>query len=489
MVETGRFMVAGGMGGMDIHQSLKKLPSVERVLEDERIRDRTNRLSRPGITRIVRDRIDAWREGIRGGSVELTSGPDEALERIADEALAEIDSVGDTGLRTVINATGVVLHTNLGRARLGPRSVEAISAAAARCTDLELDLTDGKRTSRLRRVTRLLRLLTGAEDALVVNNNAAAVLLAVDTLAGSGRGAVAVSRGELVEIGGSFRLPEILAAAAGRVIEVGTTNRTHLRDYERAIDDGATLLLKVHTSNYRVVGYTSDVPLGDLVSLGAKRGVPVMYDQGSGILFPLEEEGIEGEESIVPIIERGIDLLSCSADKVLGGPQGGLLLGSRDLVERMRANHLSRALRVGKLTLAGLEQVLAQYWRGEFDGLPSLGMIRLGAAGLRRRCEEFAVELTASAGEDARIDVEEGESSIGGGSFPSNPLPTTLVRVTLLGGGPERLAQELRRCDPAVLVRVKGDAVYIDLRTVAGEEQSLLLERVAEGIGSIRGRE
>jgi L-seryl-tRNA(Ser) seleniumtransferase len=272
------------------------------------------------------------------------------------------------------------------------------------------------------------------------------------------------------------------------VIEVGTTNRTHLRDYERAIDDGATLLLKVHTSNYRVVGYTSEVSLSDLVSLGTRRNVPVMYDQGSGILFPLEDEGIEGEESIVPVIERGIDLLSCSADKVLGGPQAGLLLGRRDLVERMRANHLSRALRVDKLTLAGLEQVLAHYWRGEFDELPSLGMIRLPAEGLRRRCELLAGALRSSAGEGVRIDLEEGESSIGGGSFPSNPLPTTLVKVTLQAGGPERLAQNLRRGDPAVLVRVKGDAVYIDLRTVTEEEQPLLLERLAEGIGSHRGR-
>ncbi|MDD3643277.1 MAG: L-seryl-tRNA(Sec) selenium transferase [Candidatus Krumholzibacteria bacterium] len=471
---------------MDIRESLKKLPSVERVLEDERIRARTGRLSRRGVIRLVRDRIDALREEVRSGAAEPPAEADEALGRIVGETVAEIDSIGGGRLRTVINATGVVLHTNLGRARLGRRAVEAISTAAARCTDLEIDLADGRRASRHRRVARLLRLLTGAGDALVVNNNAAAVLLAVDTLARSG--AVAVSRGELVEIGGSFRLPEILGSAAGRVMEVGTTNRTHLGDYEKAIDDGATLLLKVHTSNYRVVGYTSEVPLGDLTALGARRGVPVMYDQGSGILFPLEEEGIEGEESIVPIIERGVDLLSCSADKVLGGPQAGLLLGRGDLIERMRANHLSRALRVDKLTLAGLEQALVHYWRGEFDELPSLGMILLPADGLRRRCEALAAELRSSAGAGARIDVEAGESSIGGGSFPSNPLPTALVKVTLQAGGPERLAQSLRRADPAVLVRVKGDAIYIDLRTVTEEEQPFLLERLAEGIGSHRGR-
>jgi len=472
---------------MDIRLSLKNLPSVERVLADERIAAHINRLSRSGITAIVRACIEAYREKLRSGDPAAGRSQEQMLERIVLAAAGEIEAVGTQRMRTVINATGVVLHTNLGRALLGGEAIAAVVAAATRCSDLEYDLDTGRRVERLRRVTRLLRHLTGAEDALAVNNNAAAVMLAVDTLASGG--AVAVSRGELVEIGGSFRLPEILAKAAGAVIEVGTTNRTHAEDYERAIDEGATLLLKVHTSNYRVVGFTSEVPLAELTALGARRGVPVMYDQGSGVLYPLGEDGIAGEENIAEILARGVDLLSCSADKVLGGPQGGILLGRADLIERMRRNHLARALRLDKMTLAALEQVLIQYWKGELEGVPALEMILCPIGELRGRCELFASGLSAAVGKRATVEVVDGESSIGGGSFPSNPLPSVLVKVTLTSGTSARLAEALRRADPAVLVRVKGDVVYMDLRTVVEEEEPVLQARVAAGVGDLTGRE
>jgi L-seryl-tRNA(Ser) seleniumtransferase len=387
----------------------------------------------------------------------------------------------------VINATGVILHTNLGRAVLDEASASAVLTAASGYTDLEMDISAGSRAGRSRRVTALLRAISGCEGALVVNNNAAAVLLAVDTFAREG--AVAVSRGELVEIGGSFRLPEILARAAGRVIEVGTTNRTNLGDYERAIDEGATLLLKVHTSNYKVVGYTDEVSVAALAQLGRKRQVPVMYDQGSGILYPVETGGLEGEESIFPLLDTGIDILSFSGDKVLGGPQAGILLGGEDLIGRMRENHMSRALRIDKMTLAGLEQVLVHYWNGDTERIPALTMMTVDQDAHLARTRDVAERLRKIAPDGFIIETVEGETSIGGGSFPINPLRTALLRINLTAGGPQRLERALRRLDPPVLVRVRGDSVFADLRTVPADEEKIFVDSLAAAMKNMKEKE
>jgi L-seryl-tRNA(Ser) seleniumtransferase len=370
---------------------------------------------------------------------------------------------------------------------LGESVRAAIDRSARGYVDLEIDLESGERTERGLRAGKLLSLITGAENAFVVNNNAAAVMLAVQTFAG--RGAVAISRGELVEIGGSFRLPEILALAAGRVIEVGTTNRTHRADYEKALRDGATLLLKVHTSNYRIVGYTNEVPLGELAALGHASGVPVMYDQGSGVLYPLRLKGVDGEESIETVLESGVDLVSFSTDKVLGGPQGGALVGRADLIARMKENHMARALRLDKLTLAGLEEVLLEYWNGRFDAVPSLAMITEALESVRDRAARIASRLVESCGRGVDISTEESESSIGGGSFPINPLRTVVVQITLPPDRAQRLSALLRAGNPSVLVRVKGESVMIDPRTVLGDEEELLIAKLGEGIGDILGRE
>ncbi|MGD1048681.1 MAG: L-seryl-tRNA(Sec) selenium transferase [Candidatus Krumholzibacteriaceae bacterium] len=471
---------------MDIQSSLKKLPSVEKVLEDERIAPRISLLSRRGITRIVRESIERHRERLLAGAGPGASGKALAAA-VADEVASELETLAALGARRVINATGVVLHTNLGRSVLGESVRAAIDRSARGYVDLEIDLESGKRTERGLRAGKLLSLITGAGDAFIVNNNAAAVLLAVQTFAG--RGAVAISRGELVEIGGSFRLPEILALAAGRVIEVGTTNRTHRRDYEKAVRDGATLLLKVHTSNYRIVGYTNEVPLAELASLGRESGVPVMYDQGSGVLYPLRLKGVEGEESIDTVLESGVDLVSFSTDKVLGGPQGGALVGRADLIARMKENHLSRALRLDKLTLAGLEEVLLEYWTGRFDEVPSLAMITEALESVRDRAERIASRLAESCGPGASVSIEESESSIGGGSFPINPLRTVVVQITLAPDLAERLSARLRAGTPSVLVRVKAESVMIDPRTVLGDEEELLIAKLGEGTQDILGRE
>ncbi|UCF06648.1 MAG: L-seryl-tRNA(Sec) selenium transferase [bacterium] len=474
-------------GMMDIQSSLKKLPSVEKLLEEGRIATRIGLLSRRGITALVRASIDRFRKRLLDGELGRQGG--QALFRlIADDIALELDRLGGTGQRRVINATGVILHTNLGRAVLGTQTCEAIARAASGYVDLEVDLETGKRTSRVRRVQRLLSLITGTEDALVVNNNAAAVLLAVNTFAAEG--AVAVSRGELVEIGGSFRLPEILASAAGRIIEVGTTNRTHLEDYVRAIEEGATLLLKVHASNYRILGYTNEVSLKSLAELGKAHNVVTMYDQGSGILYPLDRDGVMGEASIETILASGVDLVCFSTDKVLGATQGGALIGPRSLVGKMRGNHLSRALRLDKLAIAGLEQVLMHLWLGEYESVPALRMITTPVQSIAERAERLVGRL-----EGARLPgiksvaVITGESSIGGGSFPINPLPTALVELTIEDGTPEAVVAALRKQDPAILVRIKGNTVLIDLRSVFETEEDMLVDGVVAGIGDIYGRE
>ena len=468
---------------MDMQESLKKLPSVENVLQDKRIEPSITRFSRKGITRIVREVIASHRERITeeglGKSVDLR-------ESIIEEAADRLGSMTGDRMRRVVNATGVVLHTNFGRAILGEETCRSILSVASGYTDLEVDIATGNRVDRTRRVRRLLSLITGSEDALVVNNNAAAVLLAVQTFAKAG--GVAISRGEMVEIGGSFRLPEILASAAGKVIEVGTTNRTHEKDYERAIGGGASLLLKVHTSNYRIVGYTNEVTLTKLVEVGRRGGVPVMYDQGSGVFLPMSEHGIEGEESIEDIVDTGVDLISFSADKVLGAPQGGIILGRRDLIDQMSRNHLFRALRVDKLTLAGLESVLLQYWTGNLDGIRSLGMIIVDPREIQSRAERFVEAIGGSLPASTTVEAVDGESSIGGGSFPINPLRTTLVEINLSAGLSQRLSDFLRRADMPVFVRVKGESIFLDLRTVAEDDEKILLKSILEGIGNIRGR-
>ena len=468
---------------MDIQELLRKLPSVESVLQDKRIEPSIKRFSRKGITRFVREEIASHRERITEGRLGEEI---ELRESIVRETVSRLGSLAGDRMRRVLNATGVVLHTNFGRAILGDEACRAIMSAASGYTDLEVDIATGDRVDRSRRVRRLLSLITGSEDALVVNNNAAAVLLAVQTFAGTG--GVAISRGEMVEIGGSFRLPEILASAAENVIEVGTTNRTHEKDYERAIGGGASLLLKVHTSNYRIVGYTNEVTLTKLVELGRRRGVPVMYDQGSGVLFPMSEHGIEGEECIEDVVDTGVDLISFSADKVLGATQGGIILGRRDLIDRMNRNHLFRALRVDKLTLAGLESVLLQYWTGDLDGIRSLGMITVDPREIRSRAERFAERAGSSLPASSTVGIVDGESSIGGGSFPINPLRTTLVEINLPAGLSQRLSEYLRRTDPAIFVRVKGESLFLDLRTVTESDEQVLLESIVEGIGNIRGR-
>ena len=394
-------------------------------------------------------------------------------EEVAHD-VAEAAQQGEADWPTsVLNATGVILHTNLGRAPLSRESIRAAAAAAEGYSTLELDLADGKRGSRYGAVARLLRQLTGAEDAIAVNNNAGAMLLGLAAVA-AGR-EVIVSRGEASEIGGGFRIPDVLAQSGARLVEVGTVNRTYAADYERAITEQTAALLVVHRSNFRVTGFTHEPLLADVAAVGAARGVPVLHDLGSGALLDTAQFGIGHEPMPQESFAAGADLVFFSGDKLLGGPQAGLAAGRADLVAALRTHPLARALRADKLTLASLHRTLLHYVRGE--AMEQVPVWRMIAASL----EELSLRALAIAkGIGGCAVVVDGASTLGGGSLPTDELPARLVSIDASSaGGPDELARRLRAGSPAVVARIEGERLLLDLRTVPPERDAELAGVVA----------
>lgn len=435
------------------------MPAVDRVLRVPPLPDLLARYPREMVVEAVRRVLERQRDLLRQG------GGMPALVALAGQAAEMVEAKTRASLRRVINATGVVLHTNLGRAPLGTEALEAVTAVARGYSSLEMDLATGTRGERYTHVTRLLHALTGAEASLVVNNNAAAVLLVLHTLA-RGR-EVVVSRGQLVEIGGSFRIPEVMAASGATLVEVGTTNKTYLRDYEQAIGPQTAALLRVHTSNYRLVGFTRQVPALELAGLGQRYGLPVIEDLGSGLLVDLSPFGIRGEPLVSDSLGAGIDIVTFSGDKLLGGPQAGIILGRQKYLEAMKKNHLLRALRVDKLTLAALEATLRLYLEpGRLAEVPALRMLTAGPEELEARAARLAALLTRALGQAARVGVVNGFSQAGGGSLPGVDLPTFMVQVHLQDIKVEVLATQLRQGEPAVIGRVQKDSLLLDVRTV-----------------------
>lgn len=376
-------------------------------------------------------------------------------------------------LRSVINATGVVLHTNLGRAPLSKQAAERIAAIAIRYSNLEYDLAAGERGKRDAHTSRALAELTGAEAAIVVNNNAAAVFLVLNTFANGAE--VIVSRGELIEIGDGFRIPEIMAASGARLREIGTTNRTRIADYERAVGAETRLLLRVHPSNFKIVGFTKRPEIEELTALGRKKRIPVFEDLGSGCLTDLANSGA-GEPVVRASFLAGVDIVAFSGDKLLGGPQAGIIAGKQKLVERVRRNPLFRALRVDKLTIAALEATLNAYQRSAFDEIPALRMIRMSAAEIERRARAFAEELRDKLPEGATLEACAGFSVIGGGSTPDQKLPTALVAVHSTRHSATEIEERLRKpsVGSPVITRVEKKTLLLDLRTVFEEEEPAL---------------
>jgi L-seryl-tRNA(Ser) seleniumtransferase len=450
----------------------RRVPAVERVLALDPVRALEPRWGREAVLRAVR-RVLAEARGA------AAAGDAPGLEAILGELAASVErSVAEEArpsLVRVINATGVVIHTNLGRAPLARGAAERAAAVGGGYSNLEYDLERGERGRREVHIDARLRERVGAEAALVVNNNAAAVLLAVNTLA-EGR-EVLVSRGELVEIGGSFRIPEVLRKGGARLREVGTTNRTRAGDYAAAIGEETALLLRVHPSNFEIVGFTEAPALGELVELSRSAGLPLVEDLGGGLLTA--HPALPGEPAARESLDAGADAVCFSGDKLLGGPQAGVLAGRRELIEAMRRNPLYRALRVDKLTLAALDAVLADHGSGQAGArVPVLRMLEAPADELRRRASALAEALSRRA-PGLELELAAGVSAVGGGAAPGRELQTTLLRLRHPSRSSDELARELRRGEPAGVARVGEGALLIDPRCVDASEEEALLEALA----------
>lgn len=404
------------------------------------------------------------------------AAPDCSIETVASRAAELATMAMRPSLRRVINVTGTLLHTNLGRAPLCTAALQAIDQVSRGYSNLEYDLEAGHRGKRYSHVETLLCRLTGAEAAHVVNNNAGAVLLALAALAG-GKKAL-VSRGELIEIGGSFRIPDIMAAGGTRMVEVGTTNKTHLEDYRRAIDNETGLILKVHTSNYRIMGFTEAVSGAELAELAHSRQLPVLEDLGSGLLLDLTAFGLPREPTVREALAHGIDLVTFSGDKLLGGPQAGLIVGRREFVETLRKHPMARALRIDKMTLAALEATLQLYLDPEqaFRELPTLRMLSMSAETLRSHCEQLLPRCEQAAGELAEFEIITSTATVGGGALPLAEMPGWVIACRPLRLSLNQVGINLRRAEIPVIGRVQDDRLLIDPRTLVEEEEAHLLQ-------------
>ena len=450
---------------------LRNLPSVDRLMASESVAELAAVYSRDWVVGVVREQLDLARREIRRGG----NAPE--ADALVDAVCRHVADFTQTAPRRVINATGVVIHTNLGRAPLSRAAIEAMSQAAQGYSDLELDLTTGRRGSRQSHLQALLRHLTGAEAALAVNNNASAVMLGLSALAASRD--VIVPRGEAVEIGGGFRIPDVLEQSGARLVDVGTTNRTYVRDYENAITENTAAFLKVHASNFRVEGFTATVESEELVELGERTGIPVLHDVGSGALLPTETYGLAHEPTPQESIAAGMGLVFFSGDKLLGGPQAGIVVGKADLVGRLERHPLARAMRIDKLSLAALTATLLHYLREEaVDKIPVWRMISATEGSVKARVEKW----NASAGSGGEVVAS--RSAIGGGSLPGETLPTWCLAFEHppSSGGPEALTRRLRQGSPPVMARIEGDRTLLDPRTVLLEEEADLLQVLKDSL-------
>jgi L-seryl-tRNA(Ser) seleniumtransferase len=458
----------------------RELPSVDELVRAPGVGELVEAHGTIAVTEAARAVLSELRQQISSGLLGASmlqaalGGIDAAIEKQLHKSLS-------LSLRTVINATGVILHTNLGRAPLSEKALRYITDTAGKYSNLEFDIVSGERGKRDVHVDRLFRKLLAQDgieiSSIVVNNNAAAVLLTLNSLADGGE--VIVSRGELVEIGGSFRIPDVMAKSGATLREVGTTNRTRIEDYEKAINERTRLLLRVHRSNFEITGFTEQASTSELVILAKNRGIPLMEDLGSGALVDLSNFGIGQESTVLDSLRAGVDVVTYSGDKLLGGPQAGLISGRPDLVARMRANSLFRALRVDKLTYAALEATLLAYVKHNYDAIPTMKMMSLTAQEIKSRADALANTLANSG--SLRVGVIDGESVLGGGAAPSSVLPTLLIAITSAKLSADELLAKLRSADPPIVARIEEGRVLLDLRTVFPEQDRQIataLERI-----------
>ena len=456
---------------------LRQIPSVDELLAQPRLAALSKRTDRNLVVEVARAVLADLRARIAGDANSTALG----LSAVSVEELIsnEVERILSRSLQPVINATGVILHTNLGRAPLPETVVDEFRRSATQYSNLEYDLEAGSRGKRDVHTAELLRRLTGAEAAIVVNNCAAAVLVTLAALARGGE--VIVSRGELIEIGDGFRIPEIMEQSGAILREVGTTNRTRLADYENAINEKTRVLLRVHPSNFKVTGFTDKPSLEELVSLSQRSCLPLVEDLGSGCLVDLSEHGVS-EPTVKQSVEAGVSIVMFSGDKLLGGPQAGVIAGKRELIARVRRYPLFRALRVDKLTIAALEATLGVYLRAAWDEIPTMRMIRMTPQELKRRTENFIRELRPELPlDEVEIEIKDGTSLAGGGSTPSQSLPTKIIRIASARYSATKLEQRLRRAPAgvSVIARVEDDRLILDLRTIFPEQEPLLIKTLA----------
>ena len=455
---------------MTIREQLSQLPSVDECLKSSYGGRWLDSFPRKTVLRAIREVIDSRRKAILNGAAAEVS-----IDAISQDIEKTINKLSAYKLRPLINATGVVIHTNLGRSILSDKAMDHVTGTARSYSNLEYEITTGKRGKRYSNIKDIIKELTGAEDAVVVNNNAAAVLICLDTFAKGKE--VIVSRGELVEIGGSFRIPEVMASSGAILREVGTTNKAHLADYKNALCGSTAILLKVHQSNYRVIGFTQEVPVEQLVKLGREYRIPVVADLGSGCMIDLKKYGVHGEPTVQDVVSAGADIVTFSGDKLLGGPQAGIIVGREKFIQKIQKNPLLRAMRIDKMTLASLEATFMQYLDEEkaLKEIPTLRMLTEPADMIKRRARKILSSLKRHIAGHAELEVVPDESQAGGGSLPEISFPTFAVSIRPLNISVNELEKRLRLGSPPVIARIKGEALLVDARTVQeGEVRDLV---------------
>jgi len=466
---------------------LRRIPSVDKTLERDDVKMLLEKYSRGMVVKAVQSKLETIRRKILAAQKLLPDHGQKAVDITGKEIEKEIQSFSNPHLEKVINATGVVLHTNLGRSLLSEEAIENLKSIARSYSNLEYDLDKGRRGSRYSHVEEVLCEISGAEAAFVVNNNAGAVFLALNTLA-DGKEAI-ISRGELIEIGGSFRIPDIMKRSGALMVEVGTTNKTHLNDYEEAISDNTGLLLKVHTSNYRIVGFTSEVDLISLIELGKRYHLPVVNDLGSGCLIDFSAYGFAHEPTVQEVVKTGVDVVTFSGDKLLGGPQSGIIVGKKAILKKLIKNPLNRALRIDKLMLAALESTLRLYIDQEvvIRKIPTLRMITLSLENIEKRAVDFLGRLQNNVPDHVEIQVIDDSSQVGGGALPSQQLPTKVIAISSKLISVQDLEKHLRENRPSIITRINKDQLRIDLRTVDEKDEEIIevsLQEILKGLWS-----
>lgn len=453
------------------------LPSVDEVLGDHRIVEIINEYPRSLVLESIRQAIDYKRKSIVNLKDSEVANFKVNNEDIIQNSINNARMNFSLSLKKVINATGTVIHTNLGRSLLSETIKDEVWDAASRYSNLEYNLDEGERGSRYSHLTKTIKRLTGAEDVLVVNNNAAAVLLVLSTMAKGGE--AIVSRGELVEVGGSFRIPSIMALSGANLVEIGATNKTHLKDYEEAISEDTKVIMKVHTSNYRILGFTDSVSIEELSKLGKNNNIPVIEDLGSGVFIDVSKYGLTYEPTVLDSIKQGADIVTFSGDKMLGGPQAGIIVGKKEYIEKMKKNQLTRALRVDKLTICALEATLRMYLDEEkaIKNIPTLKMLTYKMEELEAKGEELLGKIN-SLDLDATINLEDGFSQVGGGSMPLETINSKVISITPNSMNVSTLEKRLRLSDAHIIARVYDNKYVLDVRTIFEDEFDVIVEQL-----------